>query len=124
MRSPLRRVLVLVATCRALVPSRPAGRSAGRSAGGRIRAAAPRTRVVTRICPLAPLAPVWLVGRGAIEARRNFFPDAEPWPRAWEESDLWLVNSLKFGGDADAGDAKCPVPEEARQGARRPPGTE
>jgi len=40
------------------------------------------------ICPLAPLAPLWLVGKCAIEARRKFFPDAEPWPRAWEESDL------------------------------------
>ena len=85
------------------------------------RAALRRAQTTTMICPLAPLAPVWLAGKGVIEARRRFFPDATPWPRAWEESDLWLDKSLnfkKFGG-ADAPEPECPVPPE-RRGDRRP----
>ena len=75
---------------------------------------------VRMICPLVPLAPVWLAGKAVIEARRSFFPEAEPWPRAWEESDLWLDKSLNFAkyrGD----EPKCPVPaEERKAGGRRP----
>ena len=87
---------------------------------------APRRRASatpTMICPLAPLAPVWIAGKAMIEGRRKFFPDSEPWPRAWEESDVWLENSISFGPkktNAAGGDATCPIPEE-RRGSVRPP---
>ena len=45
------------------------------------------------ICPLAPLAPVWAVGKVAIVARKKFWPESEPWPREWEENDIWFEKS-------------------------------
>jgi hypothetical protein len=104
--------LLWLATAGALVPRRALPMAPRRRAG-----AAP-----TMICPLAPLAPVWVVGKAMVEGRRRFFPDAEPWPRAWEESDVWLENSINFGPKTSraADDAKCPIPTEERQGSRRP----
>ena len=73
--------------------------------------------------PLIPLA-----GKAMIEGRRKFFPASEPWPRAWEESDVWLENSISFGPKKSqsraAGAAECPIPVEARQGAERPPASQ
>ena len=109
--------LLWIATAHALVPHRGALPTAPRRSGS----AAP-----TMICPLAPLAPVWLAGKAMIEGRRKFFPDSEPWPRAWEESDVWLDKSLNFGPKKSraAGAAECPIPVEARQGTRRPPASQ
>ena len=109
--------LLWLATAHALVPHRGALPTAPRRSGS----AAP-----TMICPLAPLAPVWLAGKAMIEGRRKFFPDSEPWPRAWEESDVWLENSISFGPKKSqsraAGDtAKCPIPAEERVPGTRPP---
>eukprot|EP00555_Chaetoceros_dichaeta_P008627 CAMPEP_0198264548 /NCGR_PEP_ID=MMETSP1447-20131203/16215_1 /TAXON_ID=420782 /ORGANISM="Chaetoceros dichaeta, Strain CCMP1751" /LENGTH=104 /DNA_ID=CAMNT_0043953525 /DNA_START=20 /DNA_END=334 /DNA_ORIENTATION=+ len=42
------------------------------------------------ICPLAPLAPVWVAGKAAIMTRKKFFPTTQPWPREWEKNDIWL----------------------------------
>ena len=108
--------LLWIATAHALVPHRGALPTAPRRSSG----AAP-----TMICPLAPLAPLWLAGKAVIEGRRKFFPEAEPWPRAWEESDVWLENSISFGPKKSqsraAGDtAKCPIPAEERIGTRPP----
>ena len=107
--------LLWIALANALVPHRGALPTAPRRSGS----AAP-----TMICPLAPLAPVWLAGKAMIEGRRKFFPDSEPWPRAWEESDVWLDKSLNFGPKKSpraAGDtAKCPIPVEERIGTRPP----
>jgi hypothetical protein len=105
-------LLALVARAGALVVRNALPRAALRPS---------RRSAATMICPLAPLAPVWLAGKGVIEARRRFFPDATPWPRAWEESDLWLDKSLNFKkfGSADAPEPECPVPPE-RRGDRRP----
>ena len=77
------------------------------------------------LAPPAPLAPVWIAGKAMIEGRRKFFPDSEPWPRAWEESDVWLENSISFGPKKSqsraAGDtAKCPIPVEERTAGTRP----
>ena len=109
--------LLWIATAHALVPHRGALPTAPR----RRSAAAP----TTMICPLAPLAPLWLAGKAVIEGRRKFFPEAEPWPRAWEESDLWLDKSLNFGPKKSraAGEAQatCPIPVEERQQMTRPP---
>ena len=112
--------LLWIATAHALVPHR-----------GAFLPTAPRRRSTaaptTMICPLAPLAPVWLAGKAMIEGRRKFFPDSEPWPRAWEESDVWLENSISFGpkkSSRAAGAAECPIPVEARQGAERPPASQ
>ena len=111
--------LLWIATAHALVPHRGALPTAPRRSGS----AAP-----TMICPLAPLAPVWLAGKAMIEGRRKFFPDSEPWPRAWEESDVWLDKSLNFGPKKSrtaAGDATCPIPVEERQKyAERPPSSQ
>ena len=107
--------LLWIATAHALVPHRGALPTAPRRSSG----AAP-----TMICPLAPLAPLWLAGKAVIEGRRKFFPEAEPWPRAWEESDLWLDKSLNFGPKKSrtaAGDATCPIPVEERVPGTRPP---
>lgn len=81
------------------------------------------------ICPLAPLAPIWAVGKAIIVARRRLFPDAEPWPRAWEESDIWLDKTVSFDGlfgdaPAEASKATCPVPPERRKGGARPAAAE
>ena len=106
--------LLWIALANALVPHRGALPTAPRRSGS----AAP-----TMICPLAPLAPVWLAGKAMIEGRRKFFPDSEPWPRAWEESDVWLDKSLNFGPKKSraAGDtAKCPIPVEERTAGTRP----
>ena len=112
--------LLWIALANALVPHRGALPTAPRRSGS----AAP-----TMICPLAPLAPVWLAGKAMIEGRRKFFPDSEPWPRAWEESDVWLDKSLNFGPKKSqksraAGAAECPIPVEARQGTERPPASQ
>ena len=110
--------LLWIATAHALVPHRGALLTAPRRRSG---SAAP-----TMICPLAPLAPLWLAGKAVIEGRRKFFPDSEPWPRAWEESDVWLDKSISFGPKKSraAGDtAKCPIPVEERQQMTRPPTT-
>lgn len=48
---------------------------------------------VPLICPLAPLAPVWAAGKAAIMTRKKFFPESEPWPREWEENDIWFEKS-------------------------------
>ena len=108
--------LLWIALANALVPHRGALPTAPRRSGS----AAP-----TMICPLAPLAPVWLAGKAVIEGRRKFFPDSEPWPRAWEESDVWLDKSLNFGPKKSqksraAGAAECPIPAEERIGTRPP----
>ena len=58
------------------------------SNGGSVEAFAP-----TLICPLAPLAPVWAVGKAAIMARKKFWPESEPWPREWEKNDIWFEKS-------------------------------
>ena len=113
--------LLWIALANALVPQRGALPTAPRRRSG---SAAP-----TMICPLAPLAPVWLAGKAMIEGRRKFFPDSEPWPRAWEESDVWLENSISFGPKKSqksraAGAAECPIPVEAQQGAERPPASQ
>ena len=110
--------LLWIALANALVPQRGALPTAPRRRSG---SAAP-----TMICPLAPLAPVWLAGKAMIEGRRKFFPDSEPWPRAWEESDVWLDKSLNFGPKKSraAGAAECPIPVEARQGTERPPASQ
>ena len=112
--------LLWIALANALVPQRGALPTAPRRRSG---SAAP-----TMICPLAPLAPVWIAGKAMIEGRRKFFPDSEPWPRAWEESDVWLENSISFGPKKSqsraAGAAECPIPVEARQGAERPPASQ
>ena len=115
------KLMLWIATAHALVPHRGALPTAPRRRSG---SAAP-----TMICPLAPLAPVWLAGKAMIEGRRKFFPDSEPWPRAWEESDVWLDKSLNFGPKKSgaaraAGDATCPIPVEERQGAVRPPASQ
>ena len=111
-------LLLWIATAHALVPHRGALPTAPRRRSG---SAAP-----TMICPLAPLAPLWLAGKAVIEGRRKFFPDSEPWPRAWEESDVWLDKSISFGPKKSnsAGAAECPIPVEARQGAERPPASQ
>ena len=111
------KLMLWIATAHALVPHRGALPTAPR----RRSTAAP----TTMICPLAPLAPVWLAGKAMIEGRRKFFPDSEPWPRAWEESDVWLDKSLNFGPKKSrtAGEAQatCPIPVEERQQMTRPP---
>ena len=110
--------LLWIATAHALVPHREKLPTAPRRSA---------SITPTMICPLAPLAPVWIAGKAMIEGRRKFFPDSEPWPRAWEESDVWLENSISFGPKKSraAGDtAKCPIPVEARQGAERPPASQ
>ena len=109
--------LLWIATAQALVPHRGALPTARRRSGS----AAP-----TMICPLAPLAPLWLAGKAVIEGRRKFFPEAEPWPRAWEESDLWLDKSLNFGpkkprAAGEGREATCPIPVEERVPGTRPP---
>ena len=111
--------LLWIALANALVPHRGALPTAPRRRSG---SAAP-----TMICPLAPLAPLWLAGKAVIEGRRKFFPEAEPWPRAWEESDVWLDKSLNFGPKTSraAGDtAKCPIPVEERVPGTRPPASQ
>ena len=108
------RLAIFFAGCCSALVARPRAHNLPRSRS-RAPAAAP-----TMICPLAPLAPLWLAGKGATEARRKFFPEATPWPRAWEESDLWLEKSINFGTSAAAPAEKCPVPAEARAGLARP----
>merc|ERR1712224_220606 len=55
------------------------------------------------ICPLAPLAPVWVVGKAAIVARKKFWPDSEPWPREWEDNDVWFEKKKGKGAAVPAG---------------------
>ena len=111
--------LLWVATAYALVPHRGALPTAPRRSA---------SITPTMICPLAPLAPVWLAGKAMIEGRRKFFPDSEPWPRAWEESDVWLEKSLNFGPKKSrtAGEAQatCPIPVEERVPGTRPPASQ
>jgi len=110
--------LCLVSGAAAFAPRR------GALPRARARAAAVAPAPPTMICPLAPLAPLWLAGKAVIEGRRKFFPDSEPWPRAWEESDVWLENSISIGPKKSsrvAGDtAKCPIPVEERTAGTRP----
>jgi len=56
----------------------------------------PLARSFVLICPLAPLAPVWVVGKAAIMTRKKLWPKSEPWPKEWEQNDIWFENKDKI----------------------------
>ena len=77
------------------------------------------------------------VRQAAIEARKAFFPEAEPWPREWEENAVWLPAAKEPGrgsapdaagsaaGGLDGEEAPaCPIPAAARSGQQRPDSAE
>ena len=42
-----------------------------------------------------------MAGKAAIVARRRFWPNSEPWPREWEENDLWFEKRSGTGREEE-----------------------